>query len=988
MRPTLLKFGGIGAYPKDIVVDFEELSKKGLYLVVGPTGSGKTTIFDAMTFALYGKTASDREGMFVSDHDNCVDPYVELHFTHQGRRFIAHREPAKDKTKNPVPAKQWFREVDNNDNTIRTETGSKTVSSEAMELLGLDAEQFMQVVLLPQNKFQKFLVSNSKDRKPLLQKIFGTGLYARVADQLKHTAKNLEDEAEQVQRDIAIAHGTAQAALSGLSDQPFFSSLDHTAPENNTLPEVIEVLKNALLAITAQNQKLSTEFTEAIQATTRAREDLERFDAAQEKGELDKAQEASKKDVQGAKKKIEETERAQRVLDAAEKAQDLLEAAKSTRLQAQELRNELSKSVKKLAINPETIGSLNSAIPTATAATLTTELSRVQQKVTDTLNAVNELENVTSEISNAEKQVKSLTKDIDANKKLFKKSTEKLKSKKTEEKASVVAGRKLSSLDRKIDDLDALLESADVEGATKAFTKASAEWEKCHKAFNEAESQLAKARRERTRHLAGELAASLVKDDECPVCGSTSHPKKAKKTAEIDISTLENKRDKAQIKKTDAEIFLGEMEKDLKAAKTAHKKLPSDADQQALRDLFDETSALAELSEEISNEIEELSEEIEELRELINGDELTLQAKNTEIGQKRARAAVLEPVATSMGTIKSVTDADVILKSTIGFINQIEYAESQAEQAEASSTQAEKQLQSTLKTEKFSSVKEARSAYLDDDAVTALSTTIEDYETRAKRILVLSGTIGDTAPPKVRPDLEQLTENEKEASLAREASSTSMSKTSAAISTLEKVQFDINKLGPESQEKLERAESARALAKVVEHGAGSGENKQLGLEEWVQRTLFEEVCLVATTQLQKLSHNRYFLTLEPEGAKMKKRAGGLELYVLDSHNGKTRSVQTLSGGEQFLTSLALALALAEVVERHAGGMELSTLFIDEGFGSLDSETLVQATSVLTKLQDIGRTVGLITHVEIMQERLPIGIRIDKTTTGSTLTLEN
>jgi exonuclease SbcC len=145
---------------------------------------------------------------------------------------------------------------------------------------------------------------------------------------------------------------------------------------------------------------------------------------------------------------------------------------------------------------------------------------------------------------------------------------------------------------------------------------------------------------------------------------------------------------------------------------------------------------------------------------------------------------------------------------------------------------------------------------------------------------------------------------------------------------------------------------------------------------------------VATTQQQKLSNNRYFLTLEPEGAKMKKRAGGLELYVLDSHNGKTRSVQTLSGGEQFLTSLALALALAEVVERHAGGMELSTLFIDEGFGSLDTETLEQATSVLTKLQDIGRTVGLITHVEIMQERLPIGIRIDKTTTGSTLTLEN
>jgi exonuclease SbcC len=213
-----------------------------------------------------------------------------------------------------------------------------------------------------------------------------------------------------------------------------------------------------------------------------------------------------------------------------------------------------------------------------------------------------------------------------------------------------------------------------------------------------------------------------------------------------------------------------------------------------------------------------------------------------------------------------------------------------------------------------------------------------------------------------------------------------MTTTENAITALTVEQGKIDKLGPKAQETAQRAESAQALFKVVANGAGSGENLQLGLEEWVQRTLFEEVCLVATTQLQKLSNNRYFLTLEPEGAKMRKRAGGLELYVLDSHNGKTRSVHTLSGGEQFLTSLALALALAEVVQRHAGGMQLSTLFIDEGFGSLDSETLEQATSVLTKLQDIGRTVGLITHVESMVERLPIGIRITKTNSGSTLEL--
>jgi exonuclease SbcC len=291
-----------------------------------------------------------------------------------------------------------------------------------------------------------------------------------------------------------------------------------------------------------------------------------------------------------------------------------------------------------------------------------------------------------------------------------------------------------------------------------------------------------------------------------------------------------------------------------------------------------------------------------------------------------------------------------------------------------------------MKTEKFSTVQEARGAHLDAENIATLSDSISEFDNRAERILILSGRIGDSPLPKKRPDVEVLDANVSAAFEAKETSSASQTKTSEAIKSLETQQEKINNLGPKAQETTQRADSALALAKVVANGAGSGENLQLGLEEWVQRTLFEEVCLVATTQLQKLSNNRYFLTLESDGARSRRRARGLELYVLDSHNGKTRSVQTLSGGEQFLTSLALALALAEVVERHAGGMQLSTLFIDEGFGSLDSETLEQATSVLTKLQDIGRTVGLITHVELMQERLPIGIRINKTNSGSTLEL--
>ena len=177
---------------------------------------------------------------------------------------------------------------------------------------------------------------------------------------------------------------------------------------------------------------------------------------------------------------------------------------------------------------------------------------------------------------------------------------------------------------------------------------------------------------------------------------------------------------------------------------------------------------------------------------------------------------------------------------------------------------------------------------------------------------------------------------------------------------------------------------AESIAAVFDKGA-NGPDGQLSLEMWVQRTRFEEVCLVANTQLRELSANRYSLTLEQqEGGVAKSRGSGLDIYVLDSYTGYTRPVQSMSGGEQFIASLALALALAEVVQRHAGGIELPCLFIDEGFGSLDLESLDLAIDVLGKIHAAGRTVGIITHVETMQQQLPIGIRVNKTDQGSTL----
>ncbi len=189
--------------------------------------------------------------------------------------------------------------------------------------------------------------------------------------------------------------------------------------------------------------------------------------------------------------------------------------------------------------------------------------------------------------------------------------------------------------------------------------------------------------------------------------------------------------------------------------------------------------------------------------------------------------------------------------------------------------------------------------------------------------------------------------------------------------------------GAAAEAELSFAQEAHGVAMLFKNGT-TGKNAVMGLERWIQRQLFVEVCAVANLQIQSLTGKRYALTLNPGDAKARNQAGGLDLYVIDPWSSSTRQVQSMSGGETFIVSLALALALAEVVQSYFGGIELSSLFVDEGFGSLDSSTLDSTIDMLRSLQSSGRTVGVVTHVEQMQRELPVGLRIIKSSKGSSV----
>jgi exonuclease SbcC len=238
--------------------------------------------------------------------------------------------------------------------------------------------------------------------------------------------------------------------------------------------------------------------------------------------------------------------------------------------------------------------------------------------------------------------------------------------------------------------------------------------------------------------------------------------------------------------------------------------------------------------------------------------------------------------------------------------------------------------------------------------------------------------------PKERPDTTMLDRELKVQRNAQNAATTKLAKITSLRDRLVEHQAQLEILRPKVELAEAHLNEARILARAMNTGHGVGANRVYRLQEWIQRRLFEQVCRVASRQLHELTAGRYSITLVPDADSAVKHAQGLDLYVLDSFNGKKRGVSSLSGGETFLASLALALALAEVVQTHAGGIKIPCLFIDEGFGSLDQETLESAMDALLKLQHSGRTVGVITHVETMQRQLPIGIRVIKSDTGSRL----
>jgi exonuclease SbcC len=977
MRPHVLRFQGIGPYPDLVEIDFDQLTPLGLYLIIGPTGAGKSTIFDALSFALYGNVPSDRS--IVSDHEHRESPMIELEFSHRGVRYLVHREPGLPQTPtrkatNPKPSAQRFTRFTTTGIEELTVTGTKDVTKHVEELLGLTMDQFNRVILIPQNEFQEFLLASDKDKSDILDALFGTEIYKVFAERLWDEAGKLKSKADKAEVALGQKFANIEAAVESLIDQEL---IDEAVDAREDLPGLIAQISERAQKAEAEADDAAQALAQANATTALAAGEAQRFDAFQELQTFLGQREIDAPRIESAQSEIDRDQQARQVLSAEDEYKVAQESLFNAEAEVARLRTQLSElmSSHDLPVFSDFVAAFDSASPAQLAAELTKVINIIDQ-------ASKLYESVTQD--RADMQVASNA-ALDANDMLTKLQTRQVElqaslaiCRNTEEDA-VKALKDQQVLKEQVDSLDAQLLRADVEGATAALTVATTLRDATGKEFQVANDALTQARKLQALHMAGELARELVAEAPCPVCGSTEHPALAQPSQDASTEDLQTAYDAANNANALAESAVREATIALTKAQEEFSALPNAHEQSVLRDKLAQVVTLAASAGDLQSQIKELEVALTQV-----GTDLTTQT----VRRSEAEAIIIRLTnqiekslqdANDIMTEDSFDVAQPLVEQANKLIDQLLNVSEQVSVCAGAAGTKARQLQNILLATNFSDCDAARFALVLEETLTNYRKLIAEFAQLQVSITGLTGKVGDQPVPDIRPNLEDAEVSQQHAHVHHQALSAKANAYSQNLKIIASAQIEIEILGPETLELIQNSKDAYHIAQVMK----TGKAPLLSVQRWVQKQMFIDVCDVATQQLQILTNHRFEILLNDGDTR---QGQSLEVCIRDNYTGQVRPVKSMSGGEKFLTSLAMALALAEVVQRMSGGVEITSLFIDEGFGSLDRSTLDTAIDVLQKLQRGGRTVGVISHVEQMHEDIDIGIAVTPGARGSTLTV--
>ena len=1012
MRIHRMRLEGLGPYAQAQDVDFDRLNAAGLFLLDGPTGAGKSTVLAALCFALYGTVPGGRsaESLVTTLREpGAVIPEVQVEFTVQGRRFEVVRSPKHERPRRrrsaaggatvTTQATVSLRERVDGEWTAPL-TRADEVGQQIAAVLHLDAEQFMQVVLLPQGQFAQFLTAKSDERRVLLRRLFGTQRFDGVEEHLRVETARL-DTAVAVDADVAR---TARAQLA--------EALHEALGPDWHAPEPSPDTDDRLLALAAERAGRAHEDARADLATARAAEQRARVTAreletrgrdlaaAEAWASRRRDHDAEAETAAARRRAVDAHERAGRVLAAAQRASAAADAA-GTASEA------VTEALAHVEDEPTAAAWLAAARADGAADTPASrqalgEAERAAEAVARAVRDRDRMRELEQEAAAAAERRAEIGRDRAA-----------LVESRPEREAAVAAHR--AAVERGTERLGAreavdraVSEAAARRTAAEAAAARAVEAETAARAHREAQERRREAAerhvgllRARYEQAASELAERLVPGEPCAVCGSPEHPAPAATAdtavTEADVRDAEQARTAADRAATDAETALRAAEQTLRTAREAAAGLAPEAAREALERAEAERAALDQAAKDLAADRRRLTAAE---KTLAGADETAaaLAAEDGRLAEAAAhRAARLtelrDAVEAARGDAETLDARRDQVTAARRVLAALAAAQDEDARARAVADETGQALTAALAEQRFDDVDAARAARLEETEAAARTAAVQEWDAERARLAELEASEPvrrgrALAEAGVEPPTEEQTRAAAEALAAAEAASSSRA---TAVGRLDSLVATVRRQSAALTEVLERsagliAEHTRVRG-LLDLVRGGGENLlKMPLTSYVLAGRLEEVAAAATERLLAMTDQRY--SIEYSDAVGGRGNKGLELVIRDHYVDETRHPATLSGGETFMASLALALGLADTVQAEAGGIELDTLFVDEGFGSLDADTLDDVLDVVDTLRTGGRTVGLVSHVERMRQEIGVRLEVRKDRRGSSLAVHD
>ena len=914
MRPLQLTVSAFGPYAGRTDIDFEALGRSGLYLITGDTGAGKTTIFDAVTFALYGEASGGVRdaGMLRSKYADAETPtFVELTFSYGGKNYTVRRNPEYErpaKRGNGFTRQSAEAELKLPDGRVITK--SSDVNTEIRNILGVDRKQFSQIAMIAQGDFLKLLLADTKERQAIFRELFHTGVYQTFQEKLKEEYLALWHVCDDGRKSI-------RQELSGIRCREI-------VPESDRVKQ-------------ARNGELPAEETALLL------EDLIRRDEAEQTA-LDEG--------------LKETEAAiaavNMLLARAEDRKKTLAGLKITGESLQEKQTELAAAAERLR---EAEGKQREI------ETLKGEAAALQAKLPD----YRRLEQLRLEFAKLEQQGTRTRNDLlqksrrlealNANLQSLREEKKGLESAGTEKERLLGAQEQLRQQYRNLTDLSTLFTEA--HSLERRYEKDQQSYLAARDAWGDSKANYDFLMQAFLDEQAGILAERLEEGKPCPVCGSMEHPAPARK---------------AEKAPSEAELKAAEEDADRKQKNMAEASRSAESSRTALQAKQDElgrrcTSAFGDA--DLSKTETELTVRLAETE--AEGKRVSRQLKDSE--QKLLRLKELDLRIPEEENKFKTAEADIAA------------AEKELVSIRTGTEHTERQLGTLSEALRFESEAEA-SAHLSSltERMKLLQKSVQDAQ-EGHRICKEDTARLEGQHAQLTEQLRQYESLPDEENIRKELAALTEEK----ISEEERkqdcgIRLDTNRgilrRTREKTAELERLEKRCAWMKALSdtaNGTVIGKEKIM-LETWVQMAFFDRILERANTRFFIMSDGQYELKRRTEAESLRGQSG-LELNVIDHYNNTERSVKTLSGGESFKASLSLALGLSDEIQSLAGGIRLDTMFVDEGFGSLDEESLRQAVNALAGLTESNRLVGIISHVAELKNRIDRQIVVTKDKSG-------